>query len=89
MLQQKITIRLSEEENRQIKMLAESSHMTISEFIRQSLFHQSPVEAIELRAKIASGLCRFSALISTPMENDMQKQEVIQEVINELWRSLK
>lgn len=89
MFQQKITIRLSEEENRQIKMLAESSHMTISEFIRQSLFHQSPIEAIELRAKIASGLCQLSALVSTPMENDIQKQETIQEAINELWQYLK
>ena len=89
MFQQKITIRLSEEENRQIKMLAESSHMTISEFIRQSLFHQSPIEAIELRAKIASGLCQLSALASTPTENDIQKQETIQEVINELWQFLK
>lgn len=89
MFQQKITIRLPEEENRQIKMLAESSHMTISEFIRQSLFHQSPIEAIELRAKIASGLCQLSALVSTPMENDIQKQETIQEVINELWQYLK
>lgn len=89
MFQQKITIRLPEEENRQIKMLAESSHMTISEFIRQSLFHQSPIEAIELRAKIASGLCQLSALVSTPMENDIQKQETIQEAINELWQYLK
>ena len=89
MFQQKITIRLSEEENRQIKMLAESSHMTISEFIRQSLFHQSPIETIELRAKIASGLCQLSALVSTPTENDIQKQETIQEVINELWQFLK
>lgn len=89
MFQQKITIRLSEEENRQIKMLAESSHMTISEFIRESLFHQSPIEAIELRAKIASGLCQLSALVSTPMENDIQKQETIQEAINELWQYLK
>ena len=89
MFQQKITIRLSEEENRQIKMLAESSHMTISEFIRQSLFHQSPIEAIELRAKIASGLCQLSALVSTPTENDIQKHETIQEVINELWQCLK
>lgn len=89
MFQQKISIRLSEEENRQIKMLAESSHMTISEFIRQSLFHQSPIEAIELRAKIASGLCQLSALVSTPMENDIQKQETIQEAINELWQYLK
>lgn len=89
MLQQKVTIRLSEEESRQIKMLAESSHMTISEFIRQSLFHQSPIEAIELRAKIASGLCQLSALVSTPMENDIQKQETIQEAINELWQYLK
>lgn len=89
MFQQKITIRLPEEENRQIKMLAESSHMTISEFIRQSLFHQSPIEAIELRAKIASSLCQLSALVSTPMENDIQKQETIQEVINELWQYLK
>ena len=89
MFRQKITIRLSEEENRQIKMLAESSHMTISEFIRQSLFHQSPIEAIELRAKIASGLCQLSALVSTPMENDIQKQETIQEVISELWQYLK
>lgn len=89
MFQQKITIRLSEEENRQIKMLAESSHMTISEFIRQSLFQQSPIEATELRAKIASGLCQLSVSVSTPMESDIQKQEAIQEVINELWRSLK
>ena len=89
MFQQKITIRLSEEENRQIKMLAESSHMTISEFIRQSLFHQSPIETIELRARIASGLCQLSALVSTPMENDIQKQETIQEAINELWQYLK
>ena len=58
MFQQKITIRLSEEESRQIKMHAESSHMTISEFIRQSLFHQSPIETIELRARIAYGLCQ-------------------------------
>ena len=50
MFQQKITIRLSEVESRQIKMLAESSHMTISEFIRHSLFHQSPIETKELRA---------------------------------------
>ena len=89
MLQQKVTIRLSEEKNRQIKMLAESSHMTISEFIRQSLFHQSPIETIELRAKIASGLCQFSALVNSPTENDIQKQETIQEVINELWQFLK
>ena len=46
MLQQKVTIRLSEEENRQIKMLAESSHMTISEFIRRSRCHGSAGGAI-------------------------------------------
>ena len=86
MLEQKVTVRVNEQEKRQLENLARMAHMDLSKYIRQLIFCGQPEVKTALPVNFMSGLCiLMSELEKLRIENPEVDTREIERMAHDLW----